>query len=50
MLHGGKKGGAENMKTGKERDWNKYKIAAKRRKLEESAKSSIDLVILFYEE
>ena len=35
------------MKTGKERDWNKYKIAAKRRKLEESAKSSIDLKSFF---
>ena len=43
----GKRSGARRKASGKEPDWNKYKKDAKVRKLEESAKSSMDLKAFF---
>ena len=44
---GGKRSGSGRKASGKEPDWNKYKKDAKVRKLEESAKSSMDLKAFF---
>ena len=44
---GGKRSGSGRKASGKEPDWNKYKKDAKVRKLEESAKPSMDLKAFF---
>ena len=45
-MWGGKRKSAGRQK-GKERDWNKYKLDAKRKKLIEASKSSMDLKNFF---